>query len=382
MNAAVRDKSGMGEKPVGGGQPVEPPHMQEAKIPSWRERLRWPLMVGVPVIVGIGGTIYYINASRYESTDDAYLRAAQVTVSSNVSGRVSEVDVHDNQTVHAGELLFRLDARPFRIAVEEAQARLASAKLQIEALKATYRQRQADLRSAQSVLDYAVREYQRQVRLLSSGISSQAQVDRALLARNEAQQNVAAAQQQITSTLADLGGDPNIPVDKHPSVLLAQAELDRALLNLSYTTIDAPIDGIVTRVEDLQKGNYITAAAPAFALVSTHDVWVEANFKEVQLTHMRVGQSASVKFDAYPGRVFHARVMSVSPGTGSQFSLLPPENASGNWVKVVQRLPVRFELEDKVPAIRSGLSAVVTVDTRSLPAATGSSVQTGSEDAR
>jgi len=366
MNAVVRDKSGAGEKPGGGSQPAEAPEVKAAGSATWRERLRWPLMVGVPVLVGVGGAYYYLTSGRYQSTDDAYLRAAQVAVSSNVAGRVSEVDVHDNQRVHVGQTLFRLDERPFRIAVEEAQARLASARLQVEALKATYHQRQADLRSAQSALEYQLREYQRQTRLLVSGISSQAQVDRTLLARNEAQQTVAAVEQQITSVLASLGGDPNIPADKHPTVLQAQAELDRAQLNLSYTTIKAPIEGIVTRVEQLQVGNYIKDATPAFALVSTHDVWVEANFKEVQLAHMQVGQPARVRLDAYPGREFRARVTSVSPGTGSEFSLLPPENASGNWVKVVQRLPVRFELEESLPAARSGLSAVVTVDTRPL----------------
>jgi membrane fusion protein (multidrug efflux system) len=376
MNAVVRDKSGAEEKPVGGSKPVEPAPAQAPRIAGWRERLRWPLMVGVPVIAGIGGAYYYLTSGRYQSTDDAYLRAAQVTVSSNVAGRVSEVDVHDNQLVHSGQTLFKVDDRPFRIAVEETHARLASARLQIEALKATYYQRQADLRSAQSALEYQLREYERQTRLLSSGISSQSQVDRALLARNEAQQTVAAVQQQITSTLASLGGDPGIPVDKHPTVLQAQAELDRAELNLSYTVIKAPIDGVVTRVEQLQVGNYIKDAAPAFALVSTRDVWIEANFKEVQLAHMQVGQSARVRLDAYPGHEFRARVTSVSPGTGSEFSILPPENASGNWVKVVQRLPVRFELEETLPAARSGLSADVTVDTRSLEESSGHRTQT------
>jgi membrane fusion protein, multidrug efflux system len=329
-----------------------------------RDRLRLPLMIGVPLIALAAGTWYYIAGARYQSTDDAYVRAAQVSISSNVSGRVSEVDVRDNQQVRRGETLFRIDDRPFRIAVEECQARLANARLQIEALKATYRQRQADLRAAESALEYQQREYERQSRLLASGIASQAQVDRLLLARNEAQQKVAAAQQQITSVLANLGGDPNIPVDRHPMVQQAQAELDRAALNLSYTVISAPIDGIVTRVEQLQAGNYLNSATPAFALVSSHDVWIEANFKEVQLTHMRTGQTARVRIDAYPGRAFLAKVVSVSPGTGSEFSLLPAENATGNWVKVVQRLPVRLELEDRVPPLRSGLSATVTVDTR------------------
>jgi membrane fusion protein (multidrug efflux system) len=320
-------------------------------------------MIGVPVIAGVVALYFYLASVGYESTDDAYLRAAQVSISPNVSGRVIEVDVHDNQPVRREETLIRLDERPFRIAVEDARARVANARLQIESLKATYWQRRADLRSAQSTLEYRKREYERQTHLLASGISPQSLVERTLDARNQAQQNVISDQQQINATLASLGGDPNIPVDRHPTVQEAQAQLDRALLNLSYTTITAPIDGIVTRVEELQAGDYINAATPAFVLVSTRDVWIEANFKEVQLTHMLPGQSATVRIDAYPGRVIRAKVVSISPGTGSQFSLLPPENATGNWVKVVQRLPVRLQLEDSVP-VQSGLSALVTVDTK------------------
>jgi membrane fusion protein (multidrug efflux system) len=320
-------------------------------------------MVGVPLLAAVVALYFYLASAGYESTDDAYLRAAQVSISPNVSGRVIEVNVHDNQPVRRGETLIRLDDRPFRIAVEDARARVANSRLQIESLKATYWQRMADLRSAQSALAYQQREYERQTRLLASGISPRSQVERTLDARNQAQQNVISDQQQINSTLASLGGDPSIPVERHPTVQQVQAQLDRALLNLSYTIIAAPIDGIVTRVEKLQLGDYINAAAPAFALVSTRDVWIEANFKEVQLTHMRPGQSASVRIDAYPGRAIRAKVVSISPGTGSEFSLLPPENATGNWVKVVQRLPVRLQLEDSVP-VQSGLSAFVTVDTK------------------
>jgi membrane fusion protein, multidrug efflux system len=329
---------------------------------GWRERLRLPLMIGVPVIAGGVALYFYLASVGYESTDDAYLRAAQVSISPNVSGRVIEVDVHDNQPVRRGDTLIRLDERPFRIAVENARARVANSRLQIESLKATYWQHMADLRSAQSALEYQRGEYERQTRLLASGISPQSLVERTLNARNQAQQNVFSDQQQINATRASLGGDPNTPADQHPTVQEAQAEFNRAVLNLSYTTIVAPIDGIVTRVEELQPGDYINAATSAFVLVSIRDVWVEANFKEVQLTHMLPGQSASVRIDAYPGRVIRAKVVSISPGTGSQFSLLPPENATGNWVKVVQRLPVRLQLEDSVP-VQSGLSALVTVDT-------------------
>ena len=335
---------------------------QSPPVRGWRERLRLPLMIGVPVIAGGVALYFYLASLGYESTDDAYLRAAQVSISPNVSGRVIEVGVHDNQPVHRGDTLIRLDDRPFRIAVENARARLANTRLQIESLKATYWQRMADLRSAQSALEYQRGEYERQIRLLASGVSPQSLVERTLNARNQAQQNVVSDQQQINATLASLGGDPNTPADQHPTVQEVQAELDRAMLNLSYTTIAAPIDGIVTRVEGLQPGDYINTATPAFVLVSTQDVWIEANFKEVQLTHMLPGQTARVRIDAYPGRDIRAKVVSISPGTGSQFQLLPPENATGNWVKVVQRLPVRLRLDDSVP-VQSGLSALVTVDT-------------------
>ncbi|MGH8180120.1 MAG: HlyD family secretion protein [Steroidobacteraceae bacterium] len=343
------------------------PEAHEATKParSHRERLRLPLMWGVPLLMAAGGLYVYLTGGRYQSTEDAYLRAAEVAISGNVSGRVSELDVHDNEQVHRGQILFRLDDRPVHIAVEAAQAHLRGERLQVESLKADYQQRLADLRSTQSALDYAERDYRRESRLLASGIASQSQVDKALLGRNEAQQGVAAAKQQITAALAKLGGQADIAVDAHPLVQQAKAALDRASLDLSYTTISAPSDGIVTGVEHIQAGTYLAAATPAFVLVSSHDVWVEADFKEDQLAHMRPGESATVKIDAYPGQTFQAAVASITPGTGSQFSVLPPENATGNWVKVVQRLDVRLRLEGSLPAVRSGLSATVTVDTRS-----------------
>jgi membrane fusion protein (multidrug efflux system) len=327
------------------------------------QRLRKPLLIGVPVLVLLGLGLLWLLGGRTQSTDDAYVRAAQVTVSANISGRVLEVPVHDNQKVHRGDVLFRIDDRPFRIAVAEARARVESARLSIQALKGTYRQRQADERGAEDELAYAQREYDRQNRLVTSGIASQAQVDRALQALNAAQQRLASTRQQGTSIRADLDNNPDIEPDQHPAVQLALAELSRAQRNLSYTTITAPIDGVVTRVESLQPGDYINAATPAFALVSDQDLWVEANFKEDQLTHMRVGQTARIRIDAYPDQHLTARVASLSPGTGAQFSVLPPENATGNWVKVVQRLPVRLEFKDVPPGLRSGLSVVVDVDT-------------------
>lgn len=322
------------------------------------------MIAGPALVLAIAGFMY-VTGGRYESTDDAYVRAAQISISANVAGRVSEIAVHDNQRVHKGDLLYRLDDRPFRIAVAEAQARLDSARLDVESQKATYRQRLADRRAAQTTLDYQAREYDRQKGLLEPGISSQSQVEKAQVARDAARQELEASREQITAVLANLGGNPDIPVDEHPSVQRAQAELDRAKLNLSYAEVFAPSDGIVTKVEQVQVGDYLNAAVPAFALVSADNVWIEANFKEVQLTHLQPGQEAEITIDAYPGHELKAKVVSVSPGTGAEFSLLPAENASGNWVKVVQRLPVRLELEAAPDvALRAGLSAQVEVDTR------------------
>jgi membrane fusion protein (multidrug efflux system) len=332
---------------------------------GWPKRLRLPLMIGGPVLALVIASYVYLSGGRYEGTDDAYVQTASVAVSSNVAGRVQEVRVRDNQAVGKGDVLFRLDDEPFRIAVEEAAAQLSSARLQVESLKASYRQRQAELQSARETLRFQQRETDRQQRLLAAGISSQLQVDRAVHALDTARTQLAAAEQEVSAVVANLGGDPNIAPDRHPMLQHAQALLDRAKLNLSYTVIRAPSDGIVTRVEQLQAGTYISASAPVFALVVAGNVWIEANFKEDQLTHMRVGQSVDVHVDSYPGQKFEGKVASVSPGTGSQFSLLPPENATGNWVKVVQRLPVRIELRQLDPEfpLHGGLSATVNVDT-------------------
>ena len=309
----------------------------------------------------------YLTGGRYQSTDDAYTQAATVSISSNVAGRVLEIYVHDNEIVKRGDPLYRLDDAPYRIVVSDAEAKLASARLQIASLKSTYRQKQVERQSARDTLAYAQTQFDRNSRLLGAGIASQAQYDQASNALDMGRQQVANAEQQIAVALANLGGDADINPEHHPLVEQAQAALDRARLDLSYTLVKAPADGIVTKVEQLQVGDYIAASAPVFALVSTHDVWIEANFKEAQLERVRPGQMATVEIDRIGGKRFSARVTSLSPGTGSQFSLLPPENATGNWVKVVQRIPVRLQLDHVDPGLllQAGLSANVTVDTRS-----------------
>ncbi|MDE2342617.1 MAG: HlyD family secretion protein [Betaproteobacteria bacterium] len=306
----------------------------------------------------------YVRGLRTVSTDDAYVASARTQISTNVSGRVVEIEVRDNQPVHRGDLLFKLDARDFEIAVTDARARLAQTRLEISGLKAAYRQRQAEASADRETLAYQEHEYQRQKKLASQGISSQAQLDQAEHAWSQAKQKVLASEQAKENALAALDHHPEQAVADHPAVRQAQAALDRALLNLSYTTIKAPQDGIVSKVEQLQVGDYVNAASPLFALVSARNVWVEANFRETDLARMHPGQPAAVEIDAYPGRKFHGRVQSLSPGTGSSFSLLPPENATGNWVKVVQRLPVRISIDDADPhkPLQAGLSATVDVD--------------------
>jgi membrane fusion protein, multidrug efflux system len=325
-------------------------------------RLRWPLMSLAAIAVLGGGAYFYATSGRYQSTDDAYAQAATVSISANVGGRVSGIEVRDNEIVQRGATLFELDGAPFRIAVSDAAAHLADTRLQIESLKSTSRQRQVELRAAQDTQGYAQQQYDRQTRLLASGIASQTQFDQAAHALDAARQQVANVQQQIGVALANLRGDANIAPERHPLVAQAQAALDRAQLNLSYTVINVPTGGVVAKVEQLQVGDTIAASAPVFALVSTRDVWIEANFKEVQLAQMLTGQTATVETDRYPGRRFSAKVTSVSPSTGSQFSLLPLENATGNWVKVVQRVPVRLQLTDVDAEFLLHSSACVSYD--------------------
>jgi membrane fusion protein (multidrug efflux system) len=330
-----------------------------------RQRLRLPLMLGGPILVLLAAGYWYLTTGRYVSTDDAYVQAARIQISTDISGRVVSIDVRDNQQVKTGDVLFRLDPRPFRIAAAEAGAQLAAIRLQVEAMKATYQQKVAAARATQTTVDYQGRELERQKRLLTTGAASQQTFDQTSHAYEQARETQAANQQDIANALANLGGDPDIPVDRHPMVQRAQAALDRAELDLSYTTVHAAENGIVTKVEQLQVGDYVNASTPLFSLMSSERLWVEANFKETELTHMRSGERATIEVDTYPGSVFEARVESLAPGTGLTFSLLPAENATGNWVKVVQRLPVRlvFDQLDPEAPLHSGLSATVEVDT-------------------
>lgn len=326
-------------------------------------QLRAPLMIGGVALVALVAAFAYFTGGRYESTDDAYVNAAGVDISSNIAGRVVEVDVVENQKVRQGQVLFRLDPAPHDIAIEQGEAQVADAREQLESQLAMYRQRQVDLKNAEDAAAYAERERKRDHDLLSAGAVSQSEYDQAARQADAAHLQVGTAQQQLAEALAVLGGRADESVSAHAAVREASAQLARARLNKDWTVIRAPQDGRVTRVEQLQVGDYINAATPVFHLV-TGAPWIEGAFKENQLKHMRPGQPVSVKIDAFPGFRCAGRVQSIAPATDQTFSMMPAENASGNWVKVVQRLPVRvsFSCDPQLdPA--AGLSAVVKVDT-------------------
>jgi membrane fusion protein (multidrug efflux system) len=340
-----------------------------------RRQRRWvrPALIGAgPLVLALVGTYLYLTSGRFVSTDNAYVRADITQISTDVAGRVKEVRVHENDSVRAGQILFRLKADPFRFALEHAEAQLAQTRLEIEAMRATYAQKQAEIKAAQDTLDWQSREFERQQQLMATRVTTQQLFDQARHNVDAARQNLDSSRQALANILASLGGDPKIETDKHPRVLAAKAQVDQAELDLEHTAIYAPTDGTVAQVDKLHDGEYVNPGTPLFSVIGK-TVWVEANFKETELTHMRPGQEATIDIDTYPGHTCTGTVSGISPGTGSEFSVLPPQNATGNWVKVVQRLPVRVAITscDADLPLRSGMSAVVEVDTKyRRPAAT------------
>nr|WIE89993.1 HlyD family secretion protein [Mesorhizobium sp. WSM4875] len=337
---------------------------------------RFLLMVALPLALLAGGAYVWVTGGRYQETENANLQQARISIASDTAGRIVQVGIADNQTVNAGDLLFVIDPEPYKIALAQADAAVAAARLNVEQLRAAYSQAMAQQKSAKSEVDYAQSQYDRASDLAQKGINAKSSLDEARNDLDKAKQQLAVAEQGIISAKAALGGNPDIETDKHPSVMSALAARDKAAYNLSQTTVKAPSDGIVYQASSFKVGQYVSVGTPLFALVETDDTWIDANFKETQLTNMKPGQKAEIVVDTYPGRTFEATVKAIGAGTGAEFSLLPAQNATGNWVKVTQRIPVRLEMTDPDAkmALRTGMSATVTVDTgvaRGLPSIFG-----------
>jgi membrane fusion protein (multidrug efflux system) len=335
-----------------------------AKLKQPKTLRRILLMLG-PVLVLAGGLFAYMTGGRYVSTDNAYVHAGKLTVATDVSGIVANVAVHESQKVEKGQVLFTLDREPFRIALAGAEANLGTVRNQLITLQATYRQKQAQIAQARTDVAYYETNYQRQQDLLKRGVSAQATFDQARHDLDAARERVTMAQHDAEATLGQLGGNPDSRIEENAAYLVAQAQVDKAKRDLLRTTVLAPIPGIVTNVDALQVGEYLPAAQAAFSLVSSADMWIEANPKESDLAYLKPGAPAVVTIDAYPGREWQATVTSLAPATGTEFSVLPAQNATGNWVKVVQRVPIRLAVQTSAdaPPLRTGMSATVEIDT-------------------
>ncbi|MGO4567933.1 HlyD family secretion protein [Rhizobium sp. 2YAF20] len=325
----------------------------------------------LPVALVVGG-YYYVTGGQIMSTDNAYIQADMDGVTTDVSGLVASVDVHENELVKRGQVLFRLRPDTFQIALEGAQAQLGAARNQILNLKASYQQTLTQIAQAQADIPYFQTAFDRQQALINSSVASKAAYDEAKHNLDAAQQKVEVAKAQAATTLAQIGGDVNQPVEQNPIYLQAKSSVDNAQRELDDTVVRASFDGIVTNVNALQVGQYLTAAQQGFSLVSANNLWISASPKETELTYVKPGQPVDISVDTYPGIVWKGTVASVSPASGSSFSLLPAQNTTGNWVKVVQRIPMRISIDDAAgkPPLRVGMSTVVDVDTgraRGLP---------------
>jgi membrane fusion protein (multidrug efflux system) len=360
----------------------EPPQEESAPASTTRrdeprESLRRPwvrrmLFLLLPLALIAGGA-WYVVGGRVMYTDNAYVNADKVGISTDVAGTVAEVDVHDNQEVTAGQVLYRLDALQFLIALDNAKANRAQVALILESMKRDYRRMLTDAAAEQSQVALDRTRYERATRLLTSGVESRAGYDQAQYTLQTDQSKFEALREEARVQLARLGGSPDIPAEQLPQYQQANAQVAEAERELLHTVVKAPFAGIVTNVPAIAPGKFLPASNTAFYLVDTHHVWIDATPKETQLTYVRPGQSASVRVDTYPGVRWYGTVESLSPAAAQEFSLLPAQNTSGNWVKVVQRVQMRILVDTsdaRMPPLRAGMSTEVSVDTehpRGLP---------------
>jgi membrane fusion protein (multidrug efflux system) len=330
-----------------------------------RGRLRMMLLVVVPLIAAAVGLAMYLGSGRYITTDNAYVGAQKVLITPDISGKIDRVRVREGERVKAGDELFEIDPQPFRIAVTQAEARLASVRTDFAILKSSLQSltRMAEL--AEQNVEVKERDLERKQALIASKSGSQADVDNAAFALVTAQTLAQTAAQRRDDAFNQLQRNPDLPIEQYPAYMQARAALEQAQRDLDHTVLRAPIDGTATQVDNIQLGRYLTAGTPVLGIIDHSAPWVDANPKETDITHLKIGQPALVIVDTFPDYAFLGKVVAISPGTGAQFAILPPQNASGNWIKVVQRVPVRIRLDPDPMAgkLRAGMSAYVEIDT-------------------
>ena len=322
-------------------------------------------LIGVPLLIIVGAVIFWLQGGRHITTENAFVKADIAQIASEVPGRIAELRIHDHSAVAAGDVLLRLDPATFKLALARAEADVDSARAAVEQVKANLREVRAEAKEAENKLEYLRTQARRQRELSGRGVASVTQLEKANSDEQEGEDRLGVLHQRIARMEAALGGKPDRPTDEYAAVREKMAIRDRAALDLSYTEIKAPKSGVVVNFR-LQLGEQVKPQTPLFALVTDRRPWLEANFKETELTHVKVGQKAKVVLDMHPDVTWDAVVESISPATGAEFAVLPAQNASGNWVKVVQRLPVRVRLIEQAnePPLRAGMTASVTIDTR------------------
>ena len=336
--------------------------------PRRRRALRPVLLGVVPALAGAIGLYWYATSGRYVSTENAYVKSDMVAISPDIDGRVIAVEVAENQLVRQGDVLFRLDPEPFQIALDMAEAKMLAVRNDVEASRAEFHQIEAEIGEATERVQFYAQQAERQRELQGRGISTEVRLEEAEVELMAARQRVAALQQKLHTVLAKLGGDPASAAELHPLYRQAEAEHGMAALDLTDTVVRAPVDGVINQMR-LQPGEWVEEGVPAFSMINPATTWIEANLKETQLEHVEVGQQVAIDVDAYPGGVWTGSIASISPATGAEFALIPPQNATGNWVKVVQRLPVRIAVEPRQdqPPLRAGMTVAVSIDTEREP---------------
>jgi membrane fusion protein (multidrug efflux system) len=329
------------------------------------KRMQRLALIGVPVLVVVGALLFWLQGGRHISTENAFVKADIAQIASEVPGRIMELNIRDHAVVAAGDVLVRLDPATYKLALAKAEAEIDSARSSVEMVKANLREVRAEAKEAENKLEYLRIQARRQRELQGRGVASAQRLEQVASEEQEGEDKVAVLHQRIARMEAALGGKPDRPTDAFAAVREKIAVRDRAALELSYTEIKAPKAGVVVNFK-LQLGEQVRPQTPLFALVTDRRPWLEANFKETELTHVTVGQKAKVVLDMHPDITWDAEVESISPATGAEFAVLPPQNASGNWVKVVQRLPVRLKLIERPgePPLRAGMTAYVSIDTR------------------